>query len=63
MSSEKKVPVWIDRGSHRLLRSYCEKIGKTGIEVLSELIQQNLGKNTETAPAPAQQALGGVWLL
>jgi hypothetical protein len=59
MSSRKKMPVWVDMRSHRVLREYCDRVGKTGIVVLSELICRHLVDHTEIKSVRSFQDIEG----
>ncbi len=38
MSNEGKKPVWISTDAHKYLREFCERTGRTQVDVVSELL-------------------------
>ncbi len=42
MSNDGKKPVWVSLEAHEVLRAYCEKVGRTQVEVFSELVHKQL---------------------
>lgn len=42
MSNDGKKPVWISLEAHDALREYCERTGRTQVDVVSELLHRFL---------------------
>jgi hypothetical protein len=49
MSNDTKKPVWISTEAHEALRSYCDKTGRTQVDVVSELLQRFLKPQVDAA--------------
>jgi hypothetical protein len=47
MSNDGKKPVWVSLEAHDVLRAYCEKVGKTQVEVFSDLVHKGLKPRLE----------------
>lgn len=54
MANESKKPVWISVQAHDTLREYCERTGRTQVDVVSELLYRYAKPEVE-----AHQAEGG----
>ena len=47
MSTDAKKPVWITTQAHDALREYCDRTGRTQVDVVSELLQRFLKPQLE----------------
>lgn len=57
MSNEGKKPVWISTEAHEALRLFCERSGRTQVDVVSDLIYRIVQPDLERLRAAAP---GGV---
>ena len=42
MSNEGKKPVWISIEAHDSLKDYCDRTGRTQVDVVSELLHRHI---------------------
>lgn len=49
MSNDGKKPVWISTEAHDKLREYCEKTGRTQVDVVSELLYRFIKPQVDAA--------------
>ena len=47
----KKKPIWVSVEAHEALREFCERTGRTQLEVLSELLYRYVQPELEKAEA------------
>ena len=40
MSNEGKKPVWVTIEAHEYLKAFCERTGRTQVDVVSELLRR-----------------------
>jgi hypothetical protein len=53
MSNDGKKPVWVSLEAHETLRAHCEKVGKTQVEVFSDLVHKQLKPKLDEIKASA----------
>ena len=54
MSNDGKKPVWISTEAHDFLKEYCDKNGRTQVDVVSELLYRFVKPEVDTAEAEAK---------
>ena len=51
MSNDGKKPVWISTEAHDFLKEYCDKNGRTQVDVVSELLYRFVKPEVDEAEA------------
>lgn len=51
MSNEGKKPVWVSIEAHEALKAYCDRTGRTQVDVVSELLYRFVKPEVEASKA------------
>lgn len=55
MSNAKKMPVWISTQAHDTLKAFCDRTGRSQVDVVSDLLHRVLKPQVEAAKATAKK--------
>lgn len=53
MSNDGKKPVWVSTEAHDFLKDYCDRTGRTQVDVVSELLYKFVKPEVDAAEGQA----------